>query len=98
MKKRDCQTGIEISDADWQRFEKFLPAPPKRRPMTVKNPLLTGLVLKDYFGSCEAVQDTKIMVIMEDSIGCRAGIDIVKISYSESGTRQTEKTFGTIDV
>ncbi|GHT42172.1 hypothetical protein FACS189443_4880 [Planctomycetales bacterium] len=27
MKKRDCKTGLEISDADWQRFEKFLPAP-----------------------------------------------------------------------
>ena len=27
MKKRDYKTGIEISDADWQRFEKFLPQP-----------------------------------------------------------------------
>jgi hypothetical protein len=27
MKKRNSQTGIEISDADWQRFEKFLPQP-----------------------------------------------------------------------
>ncbi|GHT45165.1 hypothetical protein FACS189454_04210 [Planctomycetales bacterium] len=27
MKKRDCKTGIEISDTDWQRFEKFLPEP-----------------------------------------------------------------------
>jgi hypothetical protein len=25
MKKREYKTGIEISDADWQRFEKFLP-------------------------------------------------------------------------
>jgi hypothetical protein len=23
MKKRDYKTGIEISNADWQRFEKF---------------------------------------------------------------------------
>jgi hypothetical protein len=27
IKKRDSQTGIEISNADWQRFEKFLPQP-----------------------------------------------------------------------
>jgi hypothetical protein len=33
---------------------------PKRRPMAVKNTLRTGLVSKDYCGSCEAGQGTRI--------------------------------------
>jgi transposase len=44
MKKRDYKTGIEISDADWQRFEKFLPQP----EASPKPPTQDGRKLRRY--------------------------------------------------